>query len=78
MFKETWGLRIILVSISVSRVLINMHILAATTLLSASLAAAYDLPDNLKTIYDNHKACIQESEVIWLQFADVGKVWEMQ
>jgi hypothetical protein len=55
-----------------------MHILAATTLLSAGLAAAYDLPDNLKTIYDNHKACIQESEVIWLQFADVGKVWEMQ
>ncbi|KAJ5767486.1 hypothetical protein N7533_000069 [Penicillium manginii] len=33
-----------------------MHILAATTLLSAGLAAAYDLPDNLKTIYDNHKS----------------------
>jgi len=37
-----------------------MHILAATTLLSAGFVAAYDLPENLKTIYDNHKVSSQE------------------
>lgn len=37
--------------------ILNMYLLTATTLLSAGLAAAYDLPDNLKTIYDNHKVC---------------------
>lgn len=31
-----------------------MHLIAAT-LLSLGLASAYDLPDNLKQIYDNHK-----------------------
>jgi chitosanase len=32
-----------------------MHYITATTLLSLGLASAYDIPDNLKQIYNNHK-----------------------
>lgn len=34
-----------------------MH-LSLAVLLLAGLASAYDLPDNLKQIYDNHKVCM--------------------
>jgi hypothetical protein len=32
-----------------------MRASVATALISAGIVAAYDLPDNLKQIYDNHK-----------------------
>lgn len=32
-----------------------MHFLYIATILSAGLTSAYDLPDNLKQIYNNHK-----------------------
>lgn len=47
-----------------------MHVLAATMLLSGSLAAAHDLPDNLKTIYDNHKVSNQDQDEINSSFID--------
>lgn len=33
----------------------TMHYITATTLLSLGLASAYDIPDNLKQIYNSHK-----------------------
>jgi hypothetical protein len=32
-----------------------MHYITATTLLSLGLASAYNIPDNLKKIYNSHK-----------------------
>lgn len=34
---------------------VSMQFLAIAYVLSASLASAYDLPDNLQKIYNNHK-----------------------